>query len=248
MSGTNHVTPVALDGDGWRNFDKLYFSEGAEMSVYQKGAPIGTATVKRGMWGGQSPLYKLPGCKSPRPLAAVSLNAKAEGEVMIELFATSDPLLAPPQRPVVTKADLDSATAFGAIAAHREGLTDKARAELDEVLKVIPTGATQHPTLVASYLEKGSGLTGRPRHVFAIGDFVEAQNGYATTFTHVPGDSAREFRRYLDHLDLTGDGVDEIILEGWQKEGDSYLVILRYQNGRWRETMRTQTSWCDDAR
>ena len=38
--------------------------------------------------------------------------------------------------------------------------------------------------------------------------------------------------------------VDEIMLEGWQKEGESYLVILRYQNAHWREVMRTPTSWC----
>ena len=151
-----------------------------------------------------------------------------------------------PARAAVTPADHDSAAAFGAIAAHREGITNKARAELDEVFQVIPTGATTHPTLIASYLEKGSGLTGKPRHVFAIGDYSETSHGYVTSFAHVPGDSAREFRRYIDHLDLTGDGVDEIVLEGWQREGESYLVILRYQNAHWREVIHTNTHWCDD--
>jgi hypothetical protein len=243
----SHVSPIALDSSGWHNFDKLYFASGAQLSAYQKGISIGTATVKRGMWGGEMPLYKLPGCRSPRPLASLSLDAKPEGVVMFEMLATSDPIAAPPARALPAPADRDSAAAFGAIAAHREGLTNKAREELDEVLQVIPTGATAHPTLIAAYMEKGSGLTGKPRHVFVIGDYSDEKKAYVTSFAHVPGDSAREFRRYIDHLDLTGDGVDEIVLEGWQKEGDSYLVLLGYQNGHWREIMRSPTSWCDDG-
>ena len=246
MLADNHVTPMRLDSAGWHNFDRLYFAPGSPLSVYQNGVPIGTAAVKHGMWQEKAPLYKLPGCHSPRPLASVALDAKAEGVVMLEMLATSDPLAAAPVRPAPTKADQDSASAFAVRAAHREGLTDKARAELDEVIKLIPTGASARPTVVASYLEKGSGLTGKPRHVFVLGDYLEAQHAFATSFVHVPGDSAREFRRYVDHLDLTGDGVDELVLEGWQREGDSYLVILRYQNGHWREVMHTNTSWCDD--
>jgi len=176
----------------------------------------------------------------------VALNAKPEGIVMYELLATSEPVAPPPPRSAISPADRDSLKMFAARAAHKEGLTDKARGDLDEVLQALPTGATPHPTLVASYLEKGSGLTGKPRHVFALGDYNEAQHDYVTSFVHVPGDSIREFRRYIDHLDLTGDGVDEIVLEGWRKEGESYLVILRYQNAHWREVMRTKSSWCDD--
>jgi hypothetical protein len=244
----SRVNPIALDSAGWRNFDQLYFADGAELSAYQKGVSIGTATVKRGMWAsGQTPLYSLPGCRTPRPLAAVSLAAQPDGMVMYEMLATSDPIAAPPKRSIPVAADRDSAASFGAIAAHREGLTNKARGELDEVLQVIPTGATAHPTLVAAYMEKGSGLTGKPRHVFVIGDYSDERKAYVTSFAHVPGDSAREFRRYIDHLDLTGDGVDEILLEGWQKEGDSYFVILRFQDAHWREVMRTPTSWCDQS-
>ncbi len=247
MLDGNHVLPITLDSSGWHNFDKLYFESGSQFSVYQRGLSIGTATVKRGMWETRNPLYRLPGCRSPRPLAAASLAAKPEGIVMFEMLATSDSLPTVPKRTLPVKADQDSAKAFAARAAHKEGFTNKARLELDEVLQVIPTGATTHPTIVAAYLEKGSGLTGKPRHVFVIGDYVDAQQSYVTSFAHVVGDSIPEFRRYVDHLDLTGDGVDEIVLEGWQREGESFLVILRYQNSHWREVLRTRASWCDDG-
>ena len=247
MLTNGRVEPIHFDSTGWRNFDRLYFTAGAQLTAYQSGVPIGTATVKRGMWDGSS-LYKLPACRSLRPMATVSMSAPVEGAVMMEILATTDPLNSTAVRTPPAKADHDSAVAFAVRAAQREGLTSSARADLDEVIHVLPTGATAHPTFVAAYMEKGSGLTGKPRHVFVLGDYVDAQRAYVTSFVHVPGHSAREFRRYIDHLDLTGDGVDEIVLEGWRKEGDSFLVILRYQNGHWREVMRTPSSWCDDGR
>jgi hypothetical protein len=70
------------------------------------------------------------------------------------------------------------------------------------------------------------------------------------SYTHVPAprDSAREYRRLIDHLDLTGDGVDEIVLEGWRTGSDSYLIFLQYRDGHWREIARSATSWCADVK
>jgi hypothetical protein len=62
----------------------------------------------------------------------------------------------------------------------------------------------------------------------------------------VPQDTVREYRRLIDHLDLTGDGVDEIVLEGWHTGSDSFLVFLHYHDGHWREIARGATSWCGD--
>jgi hypothetical protein len=48
-------------------------------------------------------------------------------------------------------------------------------------------------------------------------------------------------------VDLTGDGVDEIVLEGWRNGGDSFLVVMKYGNGKWHEIARGVNSWCADA-
>ena len=242
-SGT--VQLIKLDSSGWHNFDKLYFGPASSLSLYQDGKSIGTAVVNRGMWSGDA-LYKLPRCRSPRPLAAVTLAASPAPAVMLELLATSEPLPAPPTRAAPTALDTDSARALLIRSSQREGLTTSARSELDEVLTVIPTGATPRPTVVGSYMERGSAINGKPRHVFAIGDYVEGAQSYAQSFVHVARDTVPEFRRYLDHLDLTGDGVDEIVLEGWHTGGDSFLIILQYTNGHWREIARTAPSWCAD--
>ena len=66
------------------------------------------------------------------------------------------------------------------------------------------------------------------------------------TFAHRVNEAlgGASFRRYVDHLDITGDGVDEIMLEGWRYGANSYLVVLRYADGRWQEALRTRENWC----
>jgi hypothetical protein len=242
--GHGRVTPITLDAQGWRTFDQLYFKPGAQMAIYRDGAPIGNAVVQRGMWGGSAPLYKLPGCHALRPLAAAKLDSIPDGLLSVELVGTSDPLPPTPARPAVTPADLDSARAAAARAAQRTGLTSSAQDELDLSVSAFYTGVSSRPTLMATYMEKGSGSGGRPRHVFALSD--SSETGYASSYLHSPHDSVPEFRRLIDHLDLTGDGVDEIILEGWKPGADSYLIVMRYLNGGWHELARGTSDWCAD--
>ncbi|MDB4915042.1 MAG: hypothetical protein JWM95_2686 [Gemmatimonadetes bacterium] len=243
------IRPITLDAAGWKEFDKSYFAPGTRLSLYQDGTAITDAVVRRGMWNGtDAPLYKLPGCQALRPLAAVTVDSSVVSAVSLELLATSEALPTLVPRAAATPADLDSARALAIRVAQHEGLTSAARSELDEVVQAINTGATPHPTLVGSFMERGSGLNGKPRHVFMLGDYVDSTHMYLQSFVHVPGDSVREFRRMIDHLDVTGDGVDEIAIEGWHNGGDSYLIFLQYQNGHWRELARGATSWCADRK
>ena len=242
------IKPLTLDASGWRGFDSLYFTAGAHFPLYERGVGAGDAVVRRGMWDGPDPLYKLPGCRALRPLAAVTLTGKPISAVMLELLATSDTLSASKPHAPVVKADEDSAVAALNRIGQHEGLTASAREELDEQTLAVMTGATSHPTLIGSFLERGSGVNGKPRHLFEISDYSDSTQSYVRTFLHVPGDSEREFRRLIDHLDLTGDGIDEIVLEGWRVGSDSYLIVLHYANGRWREAARGATSWCADRK
>ena len=241
------VKPLALGANAWRGFDSVYFAAGSHLPLYEHGTQVGDAVVRRGMWDGKDALYKLPGCRALRPMAAVTLTGKPITAVMLELLATSDSLPVSKPALVVSKADEDSAAAVLVRIGQHEGLTSSARSELDVQAQAVATGATAHPTLVGSYMERGSGVNGKPRHLFALADYSDSAKAYVQSFVHVPGDSAREFRRMIDHVDLTGDGVDEIVLEGWKIGSDSYLVVLRYTNGRWREIARGTSSWCADT-
>jgi len=114
----------------------------------------------------------------------------------------------------------------------------------------IHTGATAEPTLIASFInEQADADAGSSRavHVFALAD-MNAAGAYAPSFAHAANGPAAtaEYRRYVDHLDMTGDGVDEIVLEGWKSGGDTFLTILGYQDGAWTEVYRGRSSWCLD--
>jgi hypothetical protein len=237
---------LTLDASAWRGFDSVYFAAGSHMPLYEHGERLGDAIVRRGMWDAKDPLYKLPGCRTGRPMAAVTLSGKPVNAVMLELLATSDSLPRSKPAMLLTKADEDSAAAVLVRIGQHDGLTTSARAELDEQTQALATGATTHPTLVGSYMERGSGVNGKPRHLFELADYSDSAQAYVKSFVHVPGDSAREFRRIIDHVDLTGDGVDEIVLEGWRIGSDSFLVILKFADGQWHEIARGATSWCAD--
>jgi hypothetical protein len=239
------VTPVSLDAQGWRDFDHLYLRAGTSISLYRDGRPDGDATIRRGMWEGSTPLYKLPACKALKPLAAMLPRPGESREVMLERIASSEPLAPAPARPAIPKRTLDSAAALALRVAQREGITKKSRAELDLAVSAIATGSTGWPTLVASYMERGGGMQGTPRHLFILAD--SGSDGYQPSFVHSAEDTLPEFRRFIDHADITGDGVDELLMEGWRNGGDSYLLFLRYTNGKWVEMARGGTSWCADA-
>lgn len=238
------VNTISLDEDGWRQFDYLYFRPKTQLSLYRDGQPAGDISVRRGMWAGRGPLYKLPRCRALKPLAAVNPPEGDFREVMVELMATSQPLAISPSRRPMPKGTLDSARTLANRVAQVEGLTRNARAELDLSVNALKTGASRWPTLSASFMERGGGLHGHPRHLLILADSIEG--GYTPTYVHSAEDSMPEFRRVIDHADITGDGVDEVLMEGWKNGGDSFLLFLRFSNGKWREMARGETSWCAD--
>jgi len=242
--GHGRLTPISLDAAGWRKFDNLYFHPGARVTIYRDGAPLTSAVVQRGMWNGGSPLYRLPGCRTPRPMAAAKLDSVPEEMTTLDLIGTSDPIPATP-RIASTPADQDSARAMADRAASRASLMPAARAEMDLSTEAMQTGVSGRPTLVVSFMEKPSSAGLRPRQVLALADSTAA--GYTISFFHAPRDSSAEFRRLIGHLDLTGDGVDEVVLEGWKSGTDSYPIVLKFINGGWHELARGASAWCADT-
>lgn len=245
VMGHGRLSSITLDADGWRSFDRLYFKPGSRVTIYHDGSPLTAAVVQRGMWSGGGPLYRLPGCRAPMPMAAAKLDSNPGEMASLDLIGTSDPL-PPTPRDSITTADQDSARAIADRVARRAGLTSAMRAEMDLSTLAFHTGASSRPTLMASFIEKPTSFGLRPRQAFALSDSTAA--GYGVTFFHAPKDSVPEFRRLVDHVDLTGDGVDEVVLEGWKSGSDSYPIVLKFVNGSWHELARGASSWCTDAR
>ena len=241
------LKPIELTASGWREFDAMYTRSNRTYSLYRDGVQIGDVRVRRGMWERRDePLYSLPGCRLVTPLAAVSLETDARLSFTVEALAVTSGL-APQSRPVPKPVKgLDTrARRIALEVAKSVGIDSSSLSPSAFHFVAINTGATKAPTLVASYLDpESSDRNGSTSHVLAFAD--EIGGSYAPTFKHTASGSvgSAEFRRYIDHLDLNGDGVDEIVLEGWQFAGETFVSVLSYSNGEWRETFRGRSSWC----
>ena len=247
---------IELSQDGWVQFDALYFKGGVSYPVYRDGRPDGAVAVQRGMWehSGRS-LYTLPGCQTLTPVASVRVQAAHSlSNFTVEFLASTATLShAHPGNPIVS-ADVEriGREVSAEVAAH-SGIKAKELDSLDFRAVGFLSGASSSPTVVATFIDPGvqsSGtLSSRTTHLLVIAD-RDSTGKYHATYSHeINGPLTNAtFRRYFDHLDLTGDGVDEIVLEGWQFGGDTYLTVLGWQNGKWREVFRSRSNWCLDER
>jgi hypothetical protein len=247
------VRPIVLDQAGWRQLDSLYFSRGATYALYQDGSVRGTAMVLRGMWNsGNEPAYRISGCTTTLPMAEVRLDTRRPQGLAVELLASTAQLgWRHPAQPVSMPRILTVVQLLAAKAGAKAHLSPGALDSLDFHAVAVPTGAGSAPTLVTSWLDSTASSAESPsattRHLFMVAD-QDPSGAWVATFVHRVAGRLRdaEFRRYVDHLDLTGDGVDELIVEGWRYGGDTWLEVLGYDQGRWREVFRSQTNWCLD--
>jgi hypothetical protein len=242
------LKPIELTASGWREFDAMYTRSNRTYSLYRDGAQIGDVRVRRGMWERRDePLYSLPGCRLVTPLAAVSLETEARLSFTVEALAVTSGVTPQSRPPIKPVKGMDArARRLAMDVAKSAGIDTSSLTPSAFHFSAINTGATKSPTLVVSYLDpESSDRNGATAHVFALADEVGG-GSFEPTFKHTASGSvgSAEFRRYIDHLDLNGDGVDEIVLEGWQFAGETYVSVLSYSSGEWRETFRGRSSWC----
>jgi hypothetical protein len=250
------LTPIRLSASGWHKFDEMYQRPGKSYSLYQSGVVSGTVDVKRGMWSDTSDaLYALPGCATLTPMASVKVNGRPASEFTLEFLASSTSAMGKPRAGAVMKQDSvnriaravarDVATSVGIKAAKLDSLIFHALA--------FYTGASAAPTIIASFIdpsaEHPASIATRTTHLVVIAD-KDSSGAYRATFSHrINGPlAAAAFRRYFDHLDVDGDGVDEIVLQGWQFGGDTFLSVLGWRERKWQEIYRTRANWCLDER
>lgn len=248
------LKPIHLSAAGWKQFDAMYMRAGMSYPLFRDGRPAGTVEVRQGMWEKASPLYSLPRCELLTPLSAVTMDGSLRTGYTVEYLASTATLgSAPAGKPFSSAQAEAAARALGAAVAVDAGITRRTLDSLDFRAVSIMTGTTDAPTIVASYVDPGaemaSAAEGQTAHVFVIGD-RDAAGGYQASFTHTVNGpiSKAEYRRFVDHLDIDSDGTDEIVLEGWEYGGETFLSVLAYDDGRWRESYRARSSWCLDGR
>ena len=243
----NAIKPIGLTPGGWKALQKQYFAAGTKYPFYVEGAAPGELTVTH------DTTFALPGCKIVKPMAAISLAFKTpRADPTVEFLASSIPLATRPVdgRVMMTSADIAKlARRIGHELGKRGNLSAAALDSLNFHARVIPTGTGKAPTLLISFIDPNAGeaksgsWTG---HIFALAD--SGASGYAPTYQHVVKGDARnvEFQRLVNHVDIDGDGIDEIIVEAWKFGSDNDLVVLSFKAGVWQEVLRVKQDWCLD--
>ena len=245
------LVPIDLSTNGWKQFDAIYARADTTYPLYRNGRPSGAARVRRGMWPtGEDPLYSLPGCTQLAPLAAVRVEGSDSAGFTVEYFAATSGVVPIARVPVKLDDALRAAARDGARdAARKSGIGGERLPDRALRMYALHSGTSDDATLVASYLDpEADGAGATTAHVLAI---VDRRDGaWVTTYTHIASGevSSGEYRRYVDHLDLTGDGIDELLLEGWRFGGDTFPVVLGWRGGAWREVFRGRASWCLNPR
>jgi hypothetical protein len=183
------------------------------------------------------------------PLANLRLDATVQREECVELLASSTPFAQPPMaKPLPADAQAQGRTIASAVAAEAQ-LGNEELSTLDFHARWVHTGAGfEKRTLLASFLDPSGGDAG-PGAGNSTNIFVLAEDSagvLTTSFRHTASGDAKtvESMRLVNHADLDGDGVAEIIAEAWQYGGIPNLVLLKHTAGRWAETFRVPMNWC----
>jgi hypothetical protein len=249
------LKPIRLTSAGWRRFDQLYQRAGASYALYQNGVPTGSVDVKRGMWSDTADaLYALPGCATLTPMASVRVNGRLASDFTLEFLASNAPLGKPRIGAMLSQDSVNRiARAVSRDVAKSVGIKPEKLDSLDFRAMAFYTGDGPAPTIIASYIDATAShptsVATRTTHLVVIAD-RDSTGAYHPTFSHrINGPlAAAAFRRYFDHLDIDGDGVDEIVLQGWQFGGDTFLSVLGWREHKWQEIYRTRANWCLDER
>jgi hypothetical protein len=247
-----HIKPISLDNAGWHRFDEMFFRPGKEYTAYENGKAFGAIKVTRGMWQDDSTqLYSLEGCTSHMPLADVDIESeRRQNKFILELLATNAPLPVHNTGPA-GRAKVPMMENLIPPGEDRALATKGVLEALDGRAITISTGVSDAPTVITSWLDSASTLAADPtapvRHIFLIAD-RKGDMEYHVTYKHTANGplGSAEFRWFLDHLDLTGDGIDELVLEGWRYGGKTWISILGWQEGEWKEIFHSRPSWCLD--
>ena len=250
----DQLQQIVLDSTGWRELDAEYLRSSKSYSLYEDGRATGTVQIRRGMWQSDDALYSLPGCQQLTPMAAVRTEGQGPKPTFtVEYLASTAALGHQRNTKAMASTDVERiARAIGVQAAQTVGIKKATLDSLDFHAVAFPSGTGPWPTIVAAFIdpaaENPASTEETTTHLIVIADRDSGATDYHTTYTHrVQGPLASSsFRRYFDHLDVNGDGVDEIFLEGWMFGGDTFLSVLSWKDGKWQEMYRTRTKWCLD--
>jgi hypothetical protein len=221
-----YVKPPIDDEAGSRAFTREFFRAGRQFRLLSGGGDAGTVTVKKSLE---------PGCVLLAAEVGVETQARLGGRV--QALATDSASLGrgPSSRRAPTEAERARAIEL-ARAAYAKNDVPASLASGMEVANLTATDLDRDGKfeLIGSFVvEKKSETAPDAFTLFLIiepqGDTFRA----AWEWFHHGFEGEYADRRFVDQVDLDGDGVGEVVAEGTYYESNDYVIYKR-QQGRWR--------------
>ena len=207
-------------------FVKEYFRAGRQYRLLSGGGDAGTLTVVK---------YAEQGCLGLNAEVTVQTTARLGGQVQALAVSSATVGRQASSRRAPTDAERASALTLARAAYTKNGLG----ASLVKQMEVVNLTATDLDSdgsaeLVGSFrVENKTGQNvGVTYTLFMI--FEPEGGGFkpALTWFHRAAAEEHEQRDFVDQVDLDGDGVAEVIAEGFYPEANDYIIYKKRQ-GRW---------------
>lgn len=239
-------TKPPVDGDEAtaKAFTDNYFKPGRQYRVLSGGGEAGSVTVKQ---------YQEPGCVSLTAEVTVNTTARLGGNV--QALATSSSTMG--KRAVSRRAPTDVERVFALMQAQAAYANNKVGAALIKKMEVVNLTATDLDNdgnfeLVGSFHIDGKktadGVDSYNLFMITtpVTDYTQqsAQTGKpALVWFHHGGEADYADRKFVDQVDLDGDGVAEVIVGGGYYEANDYIIYKR-QAGSWRQVYQGGGGGC----
>lgn len=228
-------TKPPIDGDEAtvKTFVDDYFKPGRQYRVLSGGGEAGTLTVKQ---------YQEPGCVGINAEVSVNTSARLGGNV--QALATNSQTLG--KRAVSRRAPTDIERLFALMQAQAAYANNRVGAALVKNMEVV--------NLTATDLDNDGNfeLVGNFRVTRKLKDFDDSYNLFMITtpfadytqqsaqagkpalvWFHHGSEAEYAERKFVDQVDIDGDGVSEVIAGGGYYESNDY-IIYKKQAGSWR--------------
>jgi hypothetical protein len=224
-----------IDGDEAtvKTFVDEYFKPGRQYRVLSGGGEAGSLTVKQ---------YQEPGCVGLNAEVSVNTSARLGGNV--QALATNSSTIG--KRAVSRRAPTDIERVFALMQAQAAYTNNRVGAALVKNMEVVNLTATDLDNDGNFELVGSFRVTRKTRdaedsyNLFMIttpvSDYTQqsTQTGKpALVWFHHGAEAEYEERRFVDQLDIDGDGVAEVIAGGSYYESNDYIIYKR-QAGSWR--------------
>jgi hypothetical protein len=200
--------------------------EGSATALYRNGMRAGTVHAGKA---------KAISCVSNAAVATIEGTPPEEGEV---LLATNFEL---PQRRThdreLTVEEAKSLLRYARAFLRNHDVDEKALAELDVNARVMGVG--DELLIVGSWSTPDAACAGSLFLIARVDDVTsENVTPQVARYRSRADCTDAAYIEPLDHIDIDGDGFDEVITRDHQKEGYDYLIWRRESGGRWAVSRR----------